>query len=48
VPQANVQYFIIHRDGRREILWRYCRSWAEANKLCLRLKLTHNALRVWF
>ena len=44
----NVQFFIIHRNGKREILRRYCASWTAAQNMCKSLKLTHNAIRVWF
>jgi hypothetical protein len=44
----NVQFFIIHRNGRKEILQRYCRSFAEARQLCINLRVIHRAQRVWF
>lgn len=46
--RPNVQFFILHRNGKKQIIWRYCRCWSEANNLARNLKTIHNAQRVWF
>lgn len=44
----NVQFFVVKRDGTKQILWRYCASYADAVRLCKTLRVVLRAQRVWF
>ena len=48
MPPPNVQFMIKLRNGKLKILWRYCRTWQEANELCGKLKIAYHAQKVWF
>lgn len=48
-PNApNVQFVILNRDGKKQMLWRYCTSFTAARMMCKLLQKTYNAQRVWF
>ncbi len=47
-PSPNVQFVILHRNGKKQMLWRYCTSFTAARMMCKLLQKTYNAQRVWF
>lgn len=46
--KPNVQFVILHHNGRKTFEWRYCSSWTRAAELTETLRAHYGAQRVWF